>query len=133
MKENTPKINLLLLVPAYYGGVQNYFNTIINHLDVKNFEVKIFYIGKRSISPSLINRLFHSIKDLIFLFRCCEKYDLIHINTTLGYRALIRDGIFHLFAKRFYNKKTIVFFHNEVGMYCFFYDFPSAHLFIQQY
>jgi len=108
-QSDTKKV--LLLYPSYRGGVQNYCDSIIELLNSNLFKVDHYHIGKRSLYPNLLNRIFYSIKDLIGLCKCYSQYDLIHINTTLGYRALIRDGFFHLFAKRFYNKKTIVFFH----------------------
>jgi glycosyltransferase involved in cell wall biosynthesis len=58
----------------------------------------------------LFNRIIYSINDLLYLCKNIRKYDLIHLNPTLDFKALIRDGVYHFIAKKIFRKKTIVFF-----------------------
>lgn len=99
---NTPNL-------AKEGGVAQYNNSVKAFM---HYSMDYFVTGSRSGSESwyrAVGRFFFDyvrfVKKLIN-----EEYDLIHLNPSLGLKAIIRDGIFLLIAKAF-GKKVVVFNH----------------------
>ena len=87
------------------GGVGNYYDNIKTHF---KYDVRYFYTGERKRNTIPVLRL---ISDYFFFTMVVARndYDLIHVNPSLRFNAVIRDGIFLLLSKLF-RKKTIVFF-----------------------
>ena len=87
------------------GGVGNYYDKIKTHF--KN-DVRFFYTGERKRNTIPFLRM---IRDYLFftIEVARNDYDLIHVNPSLRFNAVIRDGIFLLLSKLF-RKKTLVFF-----------------------
>ena len=87
------------------GGVSNHY------MGLKNFwsyDINYNYIGSRFNIPGLVLFLYDYTK--FFLKILFNNYDVIVLNPSLGYKALLRDSIY-LLLSRFFNKKIIVFFH----------------------
>jgi glycosyltransferase involved in cell wall biosynthesis len=103
----------VLIVCPYlhrYGGVANYFTAIKKYLDIK---VDFLEIGGLRQNETLLYKfrnLYHDKTKLHLLIKSnIDKYDLVHINPSLIYGSLLRDGLLLRTASRF-GKKTIVFF-----------------------
>lgn len=104
-------MKVLIIHPEFKdpGGVSNYFIAIKDNFHI---EATHFIIGKRiaerTISAKFIRFLLDYIRFLFLLRK--ENFDLVHINPSLNFKGVVRDGIFILLS-RLYKKKVIVFFH----------------------
>ena len=99
-------MKILLIRPFNSGGgVGSYYDKIMIHFKCN---VRYFYIGKRKRNSIPVLRL---IKDYyLFVIEVARNdYDLVHVNPSLRFNAVIRDGIFLLLSKLF-RKKTVIFF-----------------------
>ena len=97
----TPRLNRV-------GGIANYYKALEGSF---SFPVKYLERGYDKNFPKipLLSSPIRSFKDLInyllFLFR--NKVSLIHINTSLDYGGIFRDGFYYFFRKK---TPKIVFF-----------------------
>ncbi len=107
-------LKILILSPDKRtpGGVTNFVQGIF-----ENFSTKInahhLSIGK-SIDPKW--RLSDFVKPLIDSIRLFKKiknnhYDVIHINPSLNFKSILRDGLFMLVINTNKSHKALVFFH----------------------
>jgi len=95
---NTPDFSLQGGVSMYYSTIKTYLPDNIDYFHYgKNIEIK------NSVIKSLL-KLFNDFKKFTKLLNT-GKYELIVLNPSLGFSALIRDGIFCWLAKK---KKLIV-------------------------
>lgn len=90
------------------GGVANYFRVLRRHL---TSDVVYFIVGARQNELGLLSRGLRFCKDnLKFAMQLkSNRYDIVHLNPSLGPNALIRDGLLLLIAKLFC-EKSVVFF-----------------------
>lgn len=105
------KMKILITHPDFSipGGVAGY----LKNLDHKfKSDTDYFSIGKRSDEKGVIKRTYRMICDYRKFLKILKKkkYDIIHLNPSLDFQSIIRDGIFLLLGK-IHNKKVIVFFH----------------------
>ena len=96
-----------LIIP---GGKQSYLKALQAHF---NNNVSYFFYGnqepiKESL-PGFIKRFFY---DYVTFYRLLkkEKFDVVHINTSLNLKSFFRDSIFTLISTSL-KFKTIVFWH----------------------
>ena len=103
------KMRVIITCPALnlLGGVSNYFRVLSKHF---SSSVVFFAVGERNNGNGLMPKGWRLLKDYLAFSRLLRKgsYDLVHLNPSLGLKAIIRDGIFLLIAKCF-GKKVIVF------------------------
>lgn len=104
---------VLILCPniSEKGGVAYYYKLIQKHFASEIVSLDFYYTGKELNKNGLFARIAKSLFDLISLVNIIPRYDLIVLNPSLDIKAVIRDGIFHFFAKKLFRCKTIVFFH----------------------
>lgn len=88
------------------GGVAYYYKVVRPFLGEG---VEYFTVGARG-EKGIIGVIVRMIKDYLDFFRKLRtgNYDLVHLNPSLGSKAIVRDGIFLLIAKAM-GKKVIVF------------------------
>jgi len=105
--------NVLVLCPppSDPGGVAFYYHLVNKYFKSRRIALNFYYTGKGNGKISYLNRIFKTIFDLYTLSKNLKHYDLLILNPSLDFKAVIRDGIFHLVSKRLYKKKTLVFFH----------------------
>lgn len=94
------------------GGVAGFFSV------VKPFfggRVDYFTVGARG-EKGILGVIVRMAKDYVDFSRKIKNgnYDLVHLNPSLGSKAIIRDGIFLLIAKAM-GKKVLVFVHGWNG------------------
>lgn len=105
-------MKILITVPRLYlkGGVANYFQTIRKYL---SYEVDYFYLGAIKANETGIEKIKHLTTDVLSFHNLMRKdqirYDLVHLNPSFNFGALIRDGIMLRIANS-YGNKTLVFF-----------------------
>lgn len=104
------KVLILRPDPAEKGGVSHYYGLVQKHFVSKRIHVEFFSVGKRPGQYDLIDRVLKTVCDMIVLCRTMSGYDLIVVNPSLDAKSFVRDGVFHVIAKRMYRKKTVVFF-----------------------
>jgi len=98
---NTPHLDLM-------GGVANFYRMLRPHLSAN---VDYFIVGERPGESGRLDRLRRFVRDYLdFLRQLRNGYDLVHLNPSLGSKAVIRDGMFLLLAKLL-GKKVMVFMH----------------------
>lgn len=98
----TPRLNMP-------GGVSNYYRVLKPYLENGN---EFFEIGAKenenSPLQSLMRILFDYFRFLKKMISC--RHRLVHINVSLGIKAITRDGVLLLVAKLF-KKPVLIFFH----------------------
>lgn len=105
------KKNILILCtnPAEKGGVASYYSLVRKHFSSKKIHLDFYYTG--NTRGNFFMRILRSLTDLTGLLRIVRRYDLVILNPSLDPKALIRDGVYHFFAKRIFHRKTLIFFH----------------------
>jgi glycosyltransferase involved in cell wall biosynthesis len=102
-------MKVLILHPDFNdpGGVAHYYRKMKGKF---NISVQHYIIGKRPQEKGFFFKIIRMAQDYkVFLKTLKEdKYDLIHVNPSLDFNSLLRDGIFLVLA-RLMRKKTIVF------------------------
>jgi glycosyltransferase involved in cell wall biosynthesis len=91
------------------GGVAQYLRVVRPHLQG---DVEYFTIGARSDHECARQSLVRLLKDCGLFARAMKRgeYEIVHLNPSLGFKALIRDGVLLLIAKIF-GKTVLVFNH----------------------
>ena len=104
-------VSVLLIAPRFStkGGIQSYCQTLIPNLQQS---VEVFFVGPESEQEGRISRSARVVFDLVRLFLRYRKKDIdvVHINTSLQGKPVIREGAALLLAK-LCSIKTLVFFH----------------------
>jgi glycosyltransferase involved in cell wall biosynthesis len=89
-------------VGMYYLSLQNHFHPLVEYFHFSDDK-----------SKNLLKKVKFRITDMYTFFRKCRKkqpkIDIVHLNPSLSWSGLLRDGFFLMLA-RLYKKKTIVFF-----------------------
>ena len=102
-------MRVLLVTPSIDmpGGVANYYKTLRRYLPE---EVEYFTVGARAVDDGRFTTLMRAFKDYVNFCRKLRHggYDLVHLNPSLVYKAIARDGILLLIAKAF-RVRVIVF------------------------
>jgi len=102
-------MNVLITTPNLekHGGVANYFATLKKYFSVS---VNYFIIGARTSGEGILASLKRFIKDNWNFHKKLREnnYDIVHLNPSLGWKAVLRDGILLLIAKNL-KHKVIVF------------------------
>jgi len=91
------------------GGVANYVGILRRYLDA---QVDLCVVGGRDHQESWWNVLSRLIADSLGFYRKTgeQSWDIVHLNPSLAWKAVIRDGILLYIAKR-RGLKTVVSFH----------------------
>ena len=105
------KVLILCPHPEERGGVADYYRLVGKYFRSDRVHIDFYYTGKRGPGGVRNNRLLKFAGDFLSLTKILRSCDLVVLNPSLDPRAVIRDGIYHLLAKRLYHKKTLVFFH----------------------
>ncbi len=103
---------VLVLVPgnSARGGVTNYYISLRKHLPEN-----VIYLerGARKFpyNKNLISEIFRMIKDysLFVWYLLSKNISIVHTNTSLDKKGVIRDVVY-LFIAKLFRKKTIVFY-----------------------
>ena len=98
---NTPDLNK-------GGGVANYYRTMEDKFleDVEYFTIGS-PLGHEGIWKTIIRFIKDNFKFYIKLRN--NNYDIVHLNPSLDFKAISRDGIFLLIAKSFHIKVLVMF------------------------
>lgn len=104
--------SVLILCPhlSERGGVAHYYSLVNKHFRSDTVDVSFFPVGRCGSAPGLARRVYTGILDATSLLARFKRHDLIVINPSFDVKSLVRDGIYHILAKRVFNKKTMVFF-----------------------
>lgn len=99
---NTPELSKGGGVATYYRTLQPYLNDVADY----------FTAGSRGFGRNHFTSPIRLFKDYWRFARklFTNHYDVVHLNPSLGRKAVIRDGLFILIAKGF-GRKIIIFFH----------------------
>ena len=91
------------------GGVASYYKVLKDRFTK---DVEYFTVDSRTNNDSIWYVLVRFLKDNWKFYQKLKKgnYDIIHLNPSLDFKAIFRDGIFLLNAKRF-KVKVVVFIH----------------------
>jgi len=91
------------------GGVAQYLSSLRPHLEE---DVHFFTVGARSEDESFLGAGWRLVGDYWRFVRTLwrEPYDMVHLNPSLGSKALLRDGVLLLISKAFH-KPVVVFIH----------------------
>ena len=89
------------------GGVANYYSTLRAYLPEG---VEYLTIGSRGHNETTWEVAKRALGDYLELAKLLRqrKYELVHINPSLGSKSVVRDGLFLLIAK-FLKRKVVVF------------------------
>ena len=113
MVNNSQNLKVCITCPHLYmgGGVTNYYNVVKKYLKE---DIHFFQIGAPKNEENGFEKISHLLKDIkrfrVHLKHSSSDYNLIHLNPSLDFKALIRDGILLSLAKN-YDHKVLVSFH----------------------
>jgi glycosyltransferase involved in cell wall biosynthesis len=114
MFPETKPLSVLLIspAPAAHGGVVEYIETLKAHL--KNCRVITCAVGSTSVRTESIVRvaarlLYTPLRIALLVSR--GPVDLVHINPSLVYKALVRDGLILLAMRLLCFRNVLVYFH----------------------
>jgi glycosyltransferase involved in cell wall biosynthesis len=107
-------VKVLILSPdsRSMGGVVNHVNLLIRYLsDRVHFER--FVVGKRIGSVNPLSQFLAPVFDCARLFVRISRndYSLVHLNPSLGIKAILRDGLFLIVLRVAQRKTVVVFWH----------------------
>ena len=96
-------------VKAGKGGVATYFRSLEGELDA---HTRYLSIGEKNKSKNVFFGLFRFCADLMNLWRWAgeEKVGVVHLNPSLLWKAVLREGLHILIAKGT-GKRVLVFWH----------------------
>ncbi len=104
-------VRALITIPAEgrRGGVSQYFCAVRPHLKSR---VRYFSVGSRSDHESIGVSLRRMFADSLRFAKILRKkpFDIVHLNPSIGAKALVRDGILLAIAK-WSSRVAVVFFH----------------------
>jgi glycosyltransferase involved in cell wall biosynthesis len=97
---------------AHQGGVVNFVELLIANFS-SNVRATRFVIGRSPDDRSYISILITPLRDAIRLIRTVQqrRYDIIHINPSLNFNALVRDGLFIMALRATGAQNIVVFIH----------------------
>lgn len=105
------KEKILILVPesTALGGATKYYAAI---KDLFTFRVKYISRGKKQypFSEGKFKETFRILTDFFKFTALVNKFDIIHINTSIRFRSLVRDTAYIL-VSRLFHKKMVITFH----------------------
>jgi glycosyltransferase involved in cell wall biosynthesis len=104
-------MKVLIIHPEFRdpGGVAAFYLTLSGRLTV---EVKHLSIGKR-VRERPLSTFFRLVTDFIRFVRELKdpSYDVVCLNPSLGFKAVVREGFYIFVAKRCFRKKVVVVIH----------------------
>lgn len=89
------------------GGISIFFRTLV---DKFTFPVTFFIAGSRVREVGFLTGVIRLFYDYLYFISIVSSYRLVHINTSMRPKAILRDSLFLLLAKAA-RRKTIVFIH----------------------
>ena len=100
------------------GGISSFYETLFKNFSSENFKLKHLKIGSRQyfFNAIVLKRLFYiayylfDFSKYIFKLSFNKKIKILQFNPSLIPLPLLRDGIFIIFNKLFFKKRTIIFF-----------------------
>ncbi len=112
MSKNKKTILVISRNSKHKGGVVGFINSIVKFTSSENYHQERFIVGQRIGYQS---KIFYFIFFAYDVGRFIKKLfnsniKLVHLNPSLGYVPIIRDGFFLIISK-FMSKKTIIFWH----------------------
>lgn len=92
------------------GGVASYYRSLLKYYDK---DTNLFTVGARDYNNSFVKDLVRMMKDYFNFAKRLKnsEYDVVHLNPSLGSKAILRDSIFLLLAKIIKQHKVLVFIH----------------------
>jgi glycosyltransferase involved in cell wall biosynthesis len=104
-------MRVLIAVPrlALPGGVASYYKSLRPFLDADKVYIEIGNTPEQHHAWGTIGRMMADYRKFARALRT-NSFDLVHINPSLGWRSVIRDGVLLLLAK-WHRHKVLVFFH----------------------
>lgn len=105
-------LRVLITCPRLYlgGGVTNYYNVLRRWFSV---EYEFFEVGAREEKESALQKACHLWADRLRFYNQLNRdfgsYDLIHLNPSFDYKAIVRDGLLLRVAKNLGNKTLVMF------------------------
>lgn len=98
--------------PQLMGGVSNYCNSLFKHYGKNSYSIERFIVGRRPGKKSRVPAFLTTFYDgtRLFLKLCNKRYELVHLNPSLCWQNLLREGFFILIV-RLFHRKIVVFWH----------------------
>lgn len=102
------KVLIVTTDPNKSGGVANYYKTLLGKF---SFDVEYFIQGSRTDRDGFINDITRLIKDYKDYKKkiVTTKYDLILLNPSMDFKAIVRDAKFVQLSKKYSSAKLVLF------------------------
>lgn len=91
------------------GGVANYYFLVNKYFKSGKVHLNIYNIEKVS-NKTIFHKIIKILYNLYYLVQLFNSHQLIVFNPSFDPKSVFRDGFYHLIAKRFFKKKTLIFF-----------------------
>ena len=104
-------MKVLIIHPEFKdpGGVANFYLSL---RDKFRKGIDHFAVGKR-VDENNVSKIFRIIFDYLRFIKELRnrKPDVVHVNPSLNFKAIVRDGVFIFVSKRCFNIKVLVYIH----------------------
>ena len=102
-------MKVLITTTTRRGGVWSYVQTLKRHLAV---QADVFAVGSGDRAEGRLRALLRVVRDSLHFYHRTRTgcWDIVHLNPSLGWKAVLRDGVLLRIAEH-RRMKTVVFFH----------------------
>lgn len=106
------KVLILSLHPLVPGGVSHYIELLKQNLS-PTIETRSFLIGRRPDEHGALQITLRLVGDAARLVGCVlfNRYDVIHLNTSLKEKCVLRDGVLLFILRLFRVRGLLIFIH----------------------
>lgn len=96
--------------PSRKGGVSDFNRLLRRYFNSERIALSFHYVGHRE-AAGRFGKVAALLRDLVMVpLRACG-HDLVVLNPSLDFKAVVRDGFYHFVVKRLLRRQTLVFFH----------------------
>ncbi len=111
-RNDSMKILILSRHPSLPGGIVNFVELLKLHLS-SVIQIESLVIGRRPEERGVIRGFARLVGDAVRLAgrALSNRYGVIHLNTSLNEKSVLRDGIFLLILRMLGTQRILIFFH----------------------
>lgn len=104
------KVLVLCPHPSRKGGVSDFNRLLRQYFSSERISLSFHYVGHGE-NAGRLEKLAAVLRDLVLVPLRAAGHNLVVLNPSLDFKAVVRDGFYHLVVKRLLRRQTLVFFH----------------------
>jgi glycosyltransferase involved in cell wall biosynthesis len=96
--------------PSRKGGVADFNRLLKQYFTSERISLNFHYVGHCE-NAGRFSKLAALLRDLVMVPLRAAGHNLVVLNPSLDFKAVIRDGFYHFVVKRLMRRQTLLFFH----------------------